>query len=83
MNKNGTVSPKINAELVMGYGISTYHHFQSELNEYGWHKFKNIEGFSTADMQEEEKEVGNVLKLVDEDRYMEIPWADYALYNIA
>lgn len=46
VNDDGTVTPKKNAELVLGYGISpNEEHWRDLSNAYEWQAFKNIEGF--------------------------------------
>jgi len=84
VNENGTISSKENSDLVLGYGISpNEEHWKDLSNSYSWNEFKKIEGFESTEEKKEDEELGNCLKKVGEDRWMEIPWACMDEYNIA
>lgn len=85
VNQNGSISPKSNTELVLGYGIATNEeHWKDLSNSYDWKKFKTLEGFAPTPLIDANKELGKCLKLCgEEDRWMEIPYGEPIEYNFA
>ena len=85
INENGTISSKSNDKLVLGYGISpNEEHWKDLSNSYNWKEFMTIKGFENPETSEpKEVELGKCLKLVDEDRWVEIPYGEAIEYNCA
>jgi hypothetical protein len=81
MNENGTISSKKNDKLVLGYGISpNSSHWHDLSNSYDWKKFKNLKGF---EITPEDKKLGKCLKLVGENKWLEIPHGERIVGNVA
>ena len=81
VNANGTISSKKAPKLVLGYGISPNEQHWGDLsNHYGWRECKKLEGFDTTSGQ---VDMGKCLKIVGEDRWMEIPYASMEECNFA